>query len=148
MSVTASLTLRNATVIVDSKTVLRDHTVVVRDGVIISVEPSALENGPDVDGNPSVDCAGRVLVPGLINTHDHFYGRAAMGMPWQVCTILLSPSWLCCLMGCLLVLVLVLVFGLCVSLLMTVIAGLGRACIVVLADTGEALVEARSGTDC
>ena len=46
---------------------LADGDVVIEDGRIVEV-------GPGLDGDESVDCAGKALLPGLFDTHVHLTG--------------------------------------------------------------------------
>ncbi|HLY55676.1 MAG TPA: amidohydrolase family protein [Stellaceae bacterium] len=51
---------------------LADRDVLVEDGVIRAVEPRGLA----VEGAEIVDCAGRVLMPGMIDAHTHIYAAS------------------------------------------------------------------------
>lgn len=55
---------------------LRDASVFIRDGVIESVGAEDGERADEI-----VDCAGIVLVPGLVNTHHHFYQTLTRAVP-------------------------------------------------------------------
>jgi imidazolonepropionase-like amidohydrolase len=56
----------------DSEKLLRDHDVLVEDGIICQVAP----HGLPIEGADIVECAGRVLMPGMIDAHTHIYGAA------------------------------------------------------------------------
>lgn len=50
-------------------TLLVDHDVLVEDGAIAEVAPHGLPTA----GAELVECAGRVLMPGMIDAHTHIY---------------------------------------------------------------------------
>jgi putative selenium metabolism protein SsnA len=68
-----------------------------RDALLVQLDPPRVESGnlrveagqidavgPDVASAPGdeiVDCAGAVLMPGLVNGHTHLYSALAVGMP-------------------------------------------------------------------
>lgn len=62
---------RNARIFDGDSEVLREgHDVLVNGGAISRIVATAQSNPPDAD---VVDCAGRVLMPGLIDAHVHVY---------------------------------------------------------------------------
>src|ERR1700727_1433560 len=54
---------------------LRDSDVLIRDGVIVAVGPKLSASGKDVE---VIDCKGRLVLPGLVDTHRHV-GQGAIG---------------------------------------------------------------------
>ncbi len=68
-----TLLLRNADVIVpfdDAETTLTNASILVRDNVIEQVGPA--DAAPQT-ADTVIDVRGRILIPGLVNTHHHFY---------------------------------------------------------------------------
>jgi len=63
------LNIINCTLLVDHSTApLPDCTVVIDGGIIIAAGPSAAQAGP---GTTVIDAGGKLLMPGLINGHNH-----------------------------------------------------------------------------
>jgi imidazolonepropionase-like amidohydrolase len=56
----------------ESEVLLRDHDVLSEGGVIRAVAP----HGLPTEGADLVECAGRVLMPGMIDAHTHIYGAS------------------------------------------------------------------------
>ena len=94
-----SLLLRNADVVAtfdDADTTLTNASIFVREKVIEQIGPAAaLPQTADV----TIDARGTILIPGLVNTHHHFYqtltrnvpGTQDVGLfPWLV---QLYPIW-------------------------------------------------------
>ena len=76
-----TLLLKNATVVAtmnDARTEIRDGAVLVRGHVIEAVGTSA-ELPADVE--TTIDCRGKVLLPGLVNTHHHFSQTLTRAVP-------------------------------------------------------------------
>ncbi|BDW84605.1 8-oxoguanine deaminase [Roseicyclus marinus] len=72
------LLLRNARTLVtmdDAGTELSDADILIRDGVIV-----ALGQGLATQGD-TLDCAGCVVTPGLVNTHHHLYQTLTRAVP-------------------------------------------------------------------
>jgi cytosine/adenosine deaminase-related metal-dependent hydrolase len=72
------LLLRNARTLVtmdDAGTELSDADILIRDGVIV-----ALGHGLATQGD-TLDCAGCVVSPGLVNTHHHLYQTLTRAVP-------------------------------------------------------------------
>ena len=77
----ATLLLKNATVVAtmdDARTEIHDGAVLVRGHVIEAVGVSA--NLP-ATADVTIDCRGKVLLPGLINTHHHFSQTLTRAVP-------------------------------------------------------------------
>ncbi len=74
------LLIFNATVLTlgGSGRVLPDHAVLCQGGVITALAPSATVTAPV--GTRVVDAGGRIVMPGLINAHTHFYSTLARGL--------------------------------------------------------------------
>ena len=63
----------------DRQPYLEDGCVAIRDGLIVAVGPTA-QLRADHPGAKFIDAHGRVIMPGLINTHTHLYSAFARGM--------------------------------------------------------------------
>jgi putative selenium metabolism protein SsnA len=63
----------------DRQPFLDNGCVAIRDGLIVAVGPTA-ELQADHPGAKFIDAHGRVIMPGLINTHTHLYSAFARGM--------------------------------------------------------------------
>jgi putative selenium metabolism protein SsnA len=74
----SSLLIANGTVLTfgESGRVLPGHDVVCDGGVITSIAP----HDPATRADRVVDAAGKVVMPGLINAHTHFYSAFARGL--------------------------------------------------------------------
>jgi putative selenium metabolism protein SsnA len=57
--------------------VLYDHALLIEDGRIARIAPYREFDGSDV---PSLDCSGRLILPGFINIHTHLYSTFARGL--------------------------------------------------------------------
>ena len=62
----------------DAQTVLRDASIFVRDGAIEALGPAA-ELPREADR--VVDACGCIVIPGLVNTHHHFYQTLTRAVP-------------------------------------------------------------------
>ena len=73
------LLIENGTVITGGKTpaVLPNHSVLIENGMITRIAPKA--RGGRFAGK-RIDAAGKVVMPGLINAHTHFYSTFARGL--------------------------------------------------------------------
>jgi len=74
-----ALLIENGTVLTMGKNsrVLRDHSVLIESGLVAKVAPKrAIRNFH----GKRLDASGRVLMPGLINAHNHFYSTFACGL--------------------------------------------------------------------
>ncbi len=60
-----------------SETLLEDQTIHVRDGRVVAVDTRE----PKADGGRLIDARGRLVTPGWVNAHHHFYSALARGMP-------------------------------------------------------------------
>ncbi|MBU0518209.1 putative aminohydrolase SsnA [bacterium] len=73
------LLIKNGTIITlgDTPRVLDDHVVLIEDGLIIKVAHSA-----DFDDNYDriINADGKIILPGFINAHMHFYSTFARGL--------------------------------------------------------------------
>lgn len=71
-----TITLAHATLATLSPRMLMEGYVTIRDGRIHSI-------GPDLPDEPgeTVDCAGKVVIPGNVCAHTHLYSALARGMP-------------------------------------------------------------------
>ncbi|MCD6725840.1 MAG: amidohydrolase family protein [Solirubrobacteraceae bacterium] len=75
-----TLLIANAALVVtmdDARTELTDCDILVRDGVIEAVGPGLAANEVD----EMVDAAGCLVIPGLINSHNHVFGTLFRGAP-------------------------------------------------------------------
>lgn len=63
----------------DTEPFLDDGCVVIRDGLILAVGPTADLRRAHPSA-PFLDAQGRVIMPGLINTHTHLYSAFARGI--------------------------------------------------------------------
>jgi putative selenium metabolism protein SsnA len=57
--------------------VLRDHAVLVEDGLVAKVAP---RNAVGAYRGKRIDARGKVILPGFINAHTHFYSSLARGL--------------------------------------------------------------------
>jgi putative selenium metabolism protein SsnA len=74
-----SLLIENGTVLTLGKSskVLAGHSVLIRDGLVGKVAPKkAIKNFR----GKRIDATGKVVMPGLINAHNHFYSTFARGL--------------------------------------------------------------------
>ena len=81
MSPDRTLLLRNATVVAtmdDTRTEIADGCVLIRGREIAAVGPAATMI---VDADEVVDCRGMVVLPGLVNTHHHFFQTLTRALP-------------------------------------------------------------------
>jgi cytosine/adenosine deaminase-related metal-dependent hydrolase len=74
-----SLLIENGTVLTGGQAmrVLPNHSVLIEDGFITKVAPKARLKAV---GGKRVDASGKVVMPGLINAHTHFYSTFARGL--------------------------------------------------------------------
>lgn len=79
------LLLTNVTIFPNSAepTLLQGHAVAITRHLIAAVGPEA-ELRRAFPQHPEVDGGGRLLMPGLINAHNHFYGTFARGLALSV----------------------------------------------------------------
>jgi len=72
MSITADILLSGGTVVTmnENYDVFSDGAVVIRDNSILAVG-HADEIVQAYDANETVDCRGKVIIPGLVNAHTH-----------------------------------------------------------------------------
>ncbi|MFO1303619.1 MAG: 8-oxoguanine deaminase [Burkholderiales bacterium] len=76
-----TLLLRDATVVAtmdDARTEIAGGSVSIRGRVIEAVGPSALLPST---ADEVIDCRGKVVVPGLVNTHHHFFQTLTRAVP-------------------------------------------------------------------
>ena len=76
-----TLLLRDAAVIAtmdDARTEIAGGSVLIRDRVVEAVGPAALLPST---ADEVIDCRGKVLVPGLVNTHHHFFQTLTRAVP-------------------------------------------------------------------
>ena len=62
----------------DAHREIRDGSVLIRDGEIVAVGPSA---AMPATGDEVIDCRGKVVIPGLVNTHHHFFQTLTRAVP-------------------------------------------------------------------
>ena len=74
-----SLLIENGTVLTAGKTpaVLPGHSVLIENGLITRIAPRSLIK--EFSGK-RIDASGKVVMPGLINAHTHFYSTFARGL--------------------------------------------------------------------
>lgn len=73
--------VKNVTLVKSSKDVVQDACVVVNKSGVVDFAGKCADFGVDKwNDGPVVDGGGKLLLPGLINCHDHFYGRGATGL--------------------------------------------------------------------
>ncbi|MFO1311499.1 MAG: 8-oxoguanine deaminase [Burkholderiales bacterium] len=76
-----TLLLRDATVVAtmdDARTEIADGSVLIRGRVVEAVGPAvALPSTAD----EVIDCRGKVVIPGLVNTHHHFFQTLTRAVP-------------------------------------------------------------------
>jgi putative selenium metabolism protein SsnA len=73
--------IRNAQVVTwgEPNQILNNHAVLIEDGLIARLGPTA-DFAPDDSAGEVIDAKGRLLMPGNICAHTHFYGAFARGM--------------------------------------------------------------------
>lgn len=72
----SSLLVRNAALLVTmdgARREIEDGAVFARDGVIEAVAPTAELPAEMGDADEVIDARGQIVIPGLVNTHHHFY---------------------------------------------------------------------------
>jgi putative selenium metabolism protein SsnA len=74
-----SLLIENGTVLTGgpAPAVLPRHSVLIENGVITRITPAKRLNSP---GSKRIDASGKVVAPGFINAHTHFYSTFARGL--------------------------------------------------------------------
>ena len=74
-----SLLIENGTVLTTgpAPAVLPNHSVLIEDGVITRVAPARRLKSP---AGKRIDASGKVVAPGFINAHTHFYSTFARGL--------------------------------------------------------------------
>ena len=72
MMMKVDMILSNGTVITmnEDLEVFPQGAVVIKDGQIVAVGPAAALSG-EYEAEQTIDCAGQVIMPGLINAHTH-----------------------------------------------------------------------------
>src|SRR5512136_1085367 len=78
----STLLLRHAKLLItmdDQRRVIRDGALFVRDNVIEQVGPTAQIGSLEADR--VIDATGRVVLPGLVNTHHHLYQTLTRAVP-------------------------------------------------------------------
>ena len=76
-----TLLIKNADLLVtmdDQRRQIPDGGLYAEDGVIMQVGPTA--SLPDV-ADTVIDTRGRIVIPGLVNTHHHFYQTLTRAVP-------------------------------------------------------------------
>lgn len=74
-----SLLIKNGIIITlgDKNQVLYDHAILIKNGIITQVAPTEKVKAP---GAQTIDASGKVIMPGFINTHSHFYSTLVRGL--------------------------------------------------------------------
>ena len=80
--VTMKILLKNATIFTldDNNTVLKNGSLLINDDTIERISAKNISER-DYDIDESLDANGRVVIPGMICGHMHFYSAFATGMP-------------------------------------------------------------------
>lgn len=76
-----NLLIHNALIFTNDEknTLLRDHAVAIEGNRICEIGPAAALRRKYA-GHQMIDGGGRLLMPGLVNAHMHFYGTFARGL--------------------------------------------------------------------
>lgn len=78
-----SITLINGTVVTLEKEnrVLANHDVTIDNGVIVSLGPTSTNAScpPNTETGKVIDARGKIILPGFVNAHMHFYSSFARG---------------------------------------------------------------------
>ena len=79
MQPTLSLLIENGTVLTGGKTpaVLPNHSVLIENGYITRIAPKGRLKA---SASQRIDAARKVIAPGFINAHTHFYSTFARGL--------------------------------------------------------------------
>lgn len=77
----ADLLLAHALIVTqdDARTIIPDGALAIRGARIAAIGPSA-ELDPRFEAQETIDLSGRIVFPGLINTHDHLFQVATKGL--------------------------------------------------------------------
>ncbi len=78
-----TLLLRDATLVAtmdDARTEVADGSVLIRGRAIVAVG-AAVDMPADIHIDEVVDCRGMVVLPGLVNTHHHFFQTLTRALP-------------------------------------------------------------------
>ena len=78
-SVSTAFALKNATIIVSPEKTIEKGTLLIRDGKIVDV--GVLVKIPD--GYTTIDCSGKIILPGFIELYSTLGIPAAQGKPWN-----------------------------------------------------------------
>ena len=87
---------KNARIItMNGQEVIENGVLVVKDNRIVKVCDAALYNSEELEeGNPRViDCAGKTIMPGLINSHSHITLWRSFGDITMERTLLSKRLW-------------------------------------------------------
>lgn len=78
---TADILLSNALIVTqdENRSILPNSSIVIKGNRIIAIGPS-MEIDPQYSASKTVDLRGKIVFPGLINTHDHLFQVATKGL--------------------------------------------------------------------